>query len=43
ENLKKAKTPRTSDDHQGMMYGGLLMSSIMSMLGIVIMKRREME
>ncbi|WP_273101819.1 Cna B-type domain-containing protein [Bulleidia extructa] len=43
ENSKKAKTPRTSDDHQGMMYGGLLMSSIMSMLGIVIMKRREME
>ena len=43
ENLKKVKTPRTSDDHQGMMYGGLLMSSIMSMLGIVIMKRREME
>ena len=43
ENLKKAKTPRTSDDHQGMMYGGLLMSSIMSMLGIAIMKRREME
>ena len=43
ENSKKAKTPRTSDDHQGMMYGGLLMSSIMTMLGIVIMKRREME
>ena len=43
ENSKKAKTPRTSDDHQGMMYGGLLMSSIMSMLGIVIMKRREIE
>ncbi len=43
ENSKKAKTSRTSDDHQGMMYGGLLMSSIMSMLGIVIMKRREME
>ena len=43
ENSKKVKTPRTSDDHQGMMYGGLLMSSIMTMLGIVIMKRREME
>ena len=43
ENSKKVKTPRTSDDHRGMMYGGLLMSSIMSMLGIVIMKRREME